>query len=505
MDDFKEGFVTTFDGSTAKRKNCKYIKGNFYEMGIQCFNIEGRWYRINSGYIVFDHEKETYVIKNSTLIKGIVGIENSDWKFGFFSENISKNVMVSIGPSEIIALSEEVVRKKDFIEIQYGTKDVFISKEDKIEKFLHLPEVKPYKSEGGLDYGAKDLIETATEHYNTFYFPHKKPQEYSPYISPIESKRILGTFGIEFESQAGRVPYRFLYRLGLMPLRDGSIAGDEYATIPFMGCFEHMKTLEDIMDVMYSHLIIDSENSLHIHVKVNDFSKKFFISSFIVNSMLESEIFSLFPAFYSQTSRFKKSGKDYNNPLPVISSQLSNTNPISSVFPLLYKEFSGGVGFEDPYIKERTDRPHPGDTSGQRKWQIPQRYSWINFIPLLFGGSNTIEYRIHPPTLNFHKVLAWVYITNAILHYSVLCMDEICDPKGNILEYLSQHNIELRSIIEAIYPENSSSRDLCFSYLEYRKTLRRSLDKLGDGAGNWELKHDNEFVPHKTFLGNSTR
>lgn len=485
--------IITFDGSIAKKRDCRYIKGDFYEMNRQCFNIEGRWYRINSGYVVFDYEIGSYVLRNSSLVRGIVGVEDSDWKIGFFSENPAKNVIVQSGVSEIIAISEEIVKERGYVEIQFGTKDLFISEQDKRTKYLSLPRVRPYKAEDNLLYNAKDLIVNATEEYRKYYFPHKKPQEYSPFISPLECKRLLGTFGIEFESQEGRIPARFLYRLGLMALRDGSIVGDEYATIPLSGTLDNMKTLEDIMDIMKTYVKIDTENSLHIHVCLEKFSKEFFLSAYAINTLLESEIFSMFPAFYCQTSKFKRSGKDYNNALPDIPN-ISKKDPIKSVFPELYYIFSGGHSFEE--LRGRTDINHPMDSSGTRKWQISLRYGWVNFIPLLFGGSGTIEYRIHPPTLNFYKVLAWVYITNAILHYAKLCMHEICDPKSSILEYYSEHSFNLKDIVNAIYPEGSTSRNLCISYIDYRKGLRSKLDKMGDGSGIWEIAHDHEFVPH---------
>jgi len=52
--------VTTFDGSTALRGDCRYIKGKFYKKGEQCFLINNRWNRIDNGLICYDHYKNEW-------------------------------------------------------------------------------------------------------------------------------------------------------------------------------------------------------------------------------------------------------------------------------------------------------------------------------------------------------------------------------------------------------------------------------------------------------------
>ena len=270
--------IITFDGTIAKKDDCRYIKGDFYERNRQCFFIGGRWYRINSGYIVYDHEKLTYALKNSSLVRGIVGTNDDEWEIGFFTENPSKNISVMIGHSEIIALSEDVVKKKNLVEVQLNSTDIFTDEKTKSLLTINPSLIKCYKQLDSLPYSSKDLLEETTEAYNKFYFNHKKPDEYSPFIQDSSVIGLIGTFGIEFESQKGRIPNRYLYRLGLIPLRDGSIEGDEYATIPFRGKIRDLRALEDIVDIMRKYISIDAENSLHVHTKIQDFSKEFFIT-----------------------------------------------------------------------------------------------------------------------------------------------------------------------------------------------------------------------------------
>lgn len=80
--------VTTFDGTKAIKSNCRHIKGKYYEMNRQCFNMpDGQWHRVNNGKIVKDIRKDVWVFKNHpNLVKGIVDVEEGNPKIGYFSK-----------------------------------------------------------------------------------------------------------------------------------------------------------------------------------------------------------------------------------------------------------------------------------------------------------------------------------------------------------------------------------------------------------------------------------
>lgn len=121
---------------------------------------------------------------------------------------------------------------------------------------------------------------------------------------------------------------------------------------------------------------------------------------------------------------------------------------------------------------------------------------WCNFIPYLFGGNNTVEYRIHPPSVNYDKILAWLFICNAILQYSHEVKEELRSFEGSLLDYLSTADIDLKKIISTVYPR-STVKDLCMHYINYRTKLRADLDSVGDGTGKEELinpKFEYKFI-----------
>ena len=53
--------------------------------------------------------------------------------------------------------------------------------------------------------------------------------------APSDIDELPYTFGIEFETAGGFLPQHRLYELGLIPLRDGSITGIEFATVVLKG------------------------------------------------------------------------------------------------------------------------------------------------------------------------------------------------------------------------------------------------------------------------------
>jgi hypothetical protein len=109
---------------------------------------------------------------------------------------------------------------------------------------------------------------------------------------------------------------------------------------------------------------------------------------------------------------------------------------------------------------------HPKDPSRSAKWNIHTRYTWINFINLLFGdGAKTVEFRLHGPTFNEGKILNWMLICSAILDYAesadkVLTIDECSklslltilnksfgkDDANELMEYHNERSLNFKSL-----------------------------------------------------------
>ena len=126
--------------------------------------------------------------------------------------------------------------------------------------------------------------------------------------------------------------------------------------------------------------------------------------------------------------------------------------------------------------------PHPDDIERQRKWQIHQRYFWANFINLCFYDVNkTMEFRLLRPTYNFHKILVWLYIFNAILKYAENNNVSIKD------------SIQLQDIFRAVYPQQIAEM-LDVEVLKLQYTTEMQSCK-GDYIGQLTNIEDFVFEP----------
>jgi len=79
--------VIAIDGKEYDKNECRKIKGEYWKIGDtsiensgHCYHINGKYYKYNTGYIVYDHRIKQYIIKNSTLLveEGVVGIDKND-------------------------------------------------------------------------------------------------------------------------------------------------------------------------------------------------------------------------------------------------------------------------------------------------------------------------------------------------------------------------------------------------------------------------------------------
>ena len=146
--------------------------------------------------------------------------------FGYYS-NKDSEIVVKTKEDTYNCISENIIPQNLYIrDVNTG---VFIDRLAFSVKTLFLPPVidrniknsLPYDSRGGM----YSLI-----YAHSLYKPtiNKTVEKFAPALKDL-------TFGVEFETVNGAVPAFKCKQLGLMPLRDGSIAGLEYATIPLQG------------------------------------------------------------------------------------------------------------------------------------------------------------------------------------------------------------------------------------------------------------------------------
>lgn len=502
--------IITFDGTKALKYNCRKIKGEFYEQNRQCFQINGRWYRTNSGYIEYDHDRNIWVLKGQTvLIEGIVDFDkNGEIVKGYFSPNPTKNVYLrvynptneeepeddeeevenednelttlnirrvpnpfNIGISQTeLCLSEEIALKGGYKEIY--SSGYFIKPEN-------------FKNGGKLeDVYINNNYNFRINYQSSFLIPEFKEtfDRYKNFdnLSILPYWKLLGnrTWGIECETQNGFIREDLLRKYGWIALRDGSIPGHEFTSIPHSGS-DGLIATKNFMDELSKRTTIDRDCSLHIHLGTLPVSKEFTIAAFIVLKSLEKELYSLFPKGVQKTSEWKSRGTDYCNPLPDIN---LDCKTIDRKFNNIYKYYSNGRDFVD-----FTPREHPDDTRGRNKWYIKTRYAHTNLVSYLFGNRRTIEFRMHTATQNSTKVINWLFITNAIVKFIELNSETISKNTSTI-------NLDLDIVLKSIYSEFPEVIEYLTAYIEFRKQWMNDLTEKGDTTGKEELITDKEFT-----------
>ncbi len=270
------------------------------------------------------------------------------------------------------------------------------------------------------------------------------------------------TFGVELESCDGMIPFDECQKAGLIPLRDGSISGLEYATIvldPSKCGFERLKYC---LNLMNKYTRSNKDCSLHIHFGGIPLKLTYLHTVNKICKKVENEIMTLLPELAFFTSEFKSTGKDYCLPLK---SYRDNHH--------FYSEHA-----EQPYLGS-LEQSHVRDIEGSHKWQIHQRYRWCNMVNAMFYNKNkTIEFRCLAPSTNFNKIAGWIFIFSAILKYSEI----VCKDLSECEESTIPKTLSLMDVFNAVYPSNTCN-DL-EAFMNDLKVLRLLQEVNGDTCGS---------------------
>lgn len=320
-------------------------------------------------------------------------------------------------------------------------------------------------------------------------------------------KDVLNNFGfsvgIEYETSGGIVlknsnrfpvvfsrgviPENELFESGLLPTRDGSISGIEYVSVPMKNNIP--KLLNKQLKTLRRHTSITVKDSLHVHIgNIPHLDYQFVVAMYKLGIIIENDIYKMFPSLYKRTSEFKR--RDYNNPLlrgNNNGNELFNPKvPAVEKMVHIYKWLGGDMDYA-PIIKGDRSKDldfdisqlvvHPADPEGTRKWHINGRYTWCNFVPLIWNldSYKTLEFRIHVPTFSINKIIYWLLIIRGIVLYA--------DKYKVELFHLEERNVlgrvreKLKFIISQIYTPDVA--ELINSYIDWRNTITKN-DERGE-------------------------
>ena len=500
--------VIAIDGLEYDKSQCKKIKGDYWKIGDpliensgHCYLINDKYYKYNTGYIVYDNLIKSYVIKNMSILisNGVISIDEKGLPvFGSFSKTIdNENLLLNYKGYTYNLINEDIV--KDSIYYKESLQDGIYYERNKVKALSFITPVpcnQNYKQ--SLNYDSKNDIKQGIEWYDQYNNStlNSTVEKYGKVIKDY-------TFGFEFETTQGFVPERINKKLGLIPLRDGSINGLEYVTIPLKDK-KGLQSLIDSVSELNKRTEYDESCSLHLHIGGIPRTEKFFLALFKLLIATEEEFFSLFPIYKKYNYGVKR--KNYTKAFPInetimLMDPVINDTNIKQNFNVLFNFLSMGYDYNRFNSNLDDVKSHPSDPNGMSKWNIKSRYHYVNLIPLLYGNKKTVEFRIHTPTLDVNKIVNYLIMCVSILEYAKVNQDAILS-KPNIL-----NNIKLKDIV---FQHTNKYSDYVtnelFKYMAARQSYIYNRISSGDIVCNernfyykpysvdWEDKKKNKYA-----------
>lgn len=420
--------VKTINGLEIAEEKCRLIDGKYYLIGNpfvyksgDVYEINNRFIREESGRIIFNHTKSQYELKSQTkAVEGYVfyDFNNNEFIKGYFEYNeLYDNIIQDENNINYI------VHRNCNIPLSYRY-DILKG------KYLHISLQPAFKFYSKFKI-KRDFKESFPYSITSQEISNKK-QTFEHYYNPIFNKNVKNisniiknlSFGVEFETIEGIISKNILKYLPLVPLRDGSISGLEYVTIPLQGEIGVQALIDSCVELEKS-TSADSSCSLHIHIGNIPRTKEFILAFFKLYNLFSFEFYNLFPFYKERNCNIKR--KNYSAPYEyaLLSSLDKMITPenidknFSYLFNYLAESDKNGYTFDKYQYNLNNVISHPQDPSGNSKWNIHNRYHVVNFIPLIFGNKQTIEFRIHTPTTNSNKIIYFLILISSFINYTI--------------------------------------------------------------------------------------
>lgn len=466
--------VETFSGEFLPKEKCRRIKGNWYKIGDskvmnsgECYLIGDKYYR-DTEFITYDYAIKKYVIHTINMTYGVVDIkeDGETLVFGHYSQNniVSKELKIIDKEGNPHSLIDYNIVKDSFhyLESNLSQKGIFVHRSiiKTKEIFANYEDCSAIKN--SLPYSCSPyMIKTQSNLFRKNIDNLKISDNVKNYAKYLKNY----TFGAEFETSNGVIPNYVLNNYGIIPLRDGSINGLEYVTIPHSGEEGLQALLNTIEELKNRTTFSDRNCSFHLHIGGMPRTISYITALFKILDIIEPDIFELFPLYKENNYRIKR--KSYTRPLPKslyrsLDNRMNNNREVLSNFKKIFSYLSMGVSFEEFDCDLSEVSTHPNDNNNDRKWQVDTRYHWINVIPLIFGNKETIEFRIHTPSYNKTKIINFLYLCVAIIEFVKRNEDSILKNSSNF------SHISLSNIIQ-VYSNSHIINELSY-YIMNRKS-----------------------------------
>jgi hypothetical protein len=417
--------------------NKKYKVGDITKIDSgECYLVAGKYRREEAGYIAYNWTKKQYVMKSDeNLIQGFVLDDKGEVRVGFFTSDNGTPLMDKNGN---LYMNLEVAKIKG-LSIAIGTTSNILT--DKVSLASRGNQKENYVGVNSEVYSAKDSADFATKCKAPILFNDNS--EFSLLLNPF-------TYGVELETSSGNLPKMFLDRYLLVPLKDGSITGHEYVTIPHKASSIIPYTV-NACEALYDNCLVDNECSLHLHIGMAPPPHVLLVPFYVLMFRLQNEIHELFAPFKKSIeflARKRGGAKDHCKYLPPLGWGFCKESEIyNNIIKWVTHGEVDAASFDDGKTYSKLN---------DQKWNIDSRYYIVQFVNYLFGKSPTIEFRLHSGTLDKHKAVFWIYICAGLIKYAMSHKKELMDTNVKIM---------LATVIREIY--GKASPELCIVLLDY--------------------------------------
>lgn len=435
MEDEKaKNTIVTISGEEVPFKKCKVINGKAYKIGSIKKEDSGDCYVIDNKVLLPDEvvftklslnygDFQYFEKNNKNVLFGIIGFKNNKSEYGYFKKSIRTSSVVEKDQKEIplidinLFMNEKVPYWYDFMLNKFFSILFYNSKRAKKAHITNEIKQKfPYSVN-------EEYLNKFSKNYEISKQLKFKENTYYRFLNLLFNN----TYGFEFETSKGMIPFKYLNETGLMPLRDGSIDGLEYATIPYTGVsgLVNLKKVCNYLDIFTEK---DEKCSMHVHIGGLERNVDTILAFLKLVVFTQNEFYKMFPLYKKYHFGYKN--KSYAEPYPeffkiLLSQPLDTEDKKLEVFDKIFTYLSQGRTFRSYQNNLNKVINHPADPDGNHKWQIKERYKIVNVIPLIFGNKKTVEFRIHTPTFDFDKLFLFLNIIDSLVVVSNKLANEI--------------------------------------------------------------------------------
>lgn len=512
----KNNTVITIREKEVDRGNARLINGKFYEIGIDCFIVEGsdKWQRIDNGKIAYNYEDKKYEFITSLLNKGFVqGFADAGSGLVYFSYNPYENVVVkesfdSNKFTMIYCRSSDLAIKLGYIEnLSTGEFYKKVNLDARGLKQCFTKTVGRYDDKK-INYNANEQSSTFNDTMRDYYSREN--------IIDIDERtrivsKILGnySFGMEFETSDGYIPSRLCNKLGLVPLKDGSLRHGgkepyEYTTVPLRG-ERGLETLKLICKELTERCELSQQCSLHTHIGLDEYGTnlEFLIALYILSYRVQGDVFAMFPNYKKDPQKYLGTEKNYCKELKslgLLENGIYDAKTKSEINERIKVNFDKIFEFLCDNLVKGMDGKfnlhsfrHP---QGETKWHRNARYHHVNFMNTVFSPTRTVEFRLHTPTFNFIKTSNWLFICVAMVRYAKAYTKEIISREIEpTLESVLRGYDTFFGELKTTDPNAKEIADYLIDYCKFRTLQMKECSAKGDILGkSIEFKSDKTFT-----------